>query len=133
VRQLSVRSSRQEEFIDVTNVVQEAIAGLDCSAALVYVPHTTAGVFVNEHADPDVMRDLGAALERMVPAGAPYRHLEGNAPAHVKAVLVGSSQLVPVTNGRLALGTWQGIFFAEFDGPRSRRLLIVPIGEERHA
>jgi secondary thiamine-phosphate synthase enzyme len=94
---------------------------------LVYVPHTTAGVLINERADPDVARDVVAALDRMVPADAAYRHAEGNAPAHIKAVLVGTSQMVPAMDGRLALGTWQGIFLAEFDGPRSRRLLVVPL------
>jgi secondary thiamine-phosphate synthase enzyme len=116
----------------VTDRVAEVIGGWTCAAVMVYVPHTTAGVFVNEHADPDVAHDIGTALERMVPGGASYRHLEGNAPAHVKAVLAGSSQLIPVSDGRLALGTWQGIYFAEFDGPRSRRLLIVPIDEGSH-
>jgi secondary thiamine-phosphate synthase enzyme len=127
MKELSVRTSRQEELVDVTDLVAGAIQGWDCAAVMIYVPHTTAGVFVNEHADPDVARDISTALERMAPTNAAYRHGEGNAPAHVKAVLVGSSQLVPVVDGRLALGTWQGIFFAEFDGPRNRRLLVVPV------
>jgi secondary thiamine-phosphate synthase enzyme len=129
MKELSVRTSRHEEFVDVTSLVEQATRGWRCSAVLVYVPHTTAGVFVNEHADPDVVRDIGTALERMVPAGASFRHIEGNAPAHVKAVIVGSSQVVPVTDGRLGLGTWQGIFLAEFDGPRNRRLVVVPLGD----
>ncbi len=128
MNELSIRTSRHEEFVDVTDLVQQVVCGWQCSAVLVYVPHTTAGIFINEHADPDVTRDITTALEHVVPAGASYRHLEGNAPAHVKAVLVGSSQLVPVQDGRLGLGTWQGIFLAEFDGPRSRRLHVVPIG-----
>jgi secondary thiamine-phosphate synthase enzyme len=128
MKELSIRTSQTEEFIDLTEHVAAAIRGWTCSAVMVYVPHTTAGVFINEHADPDVARDISMALDQIVPARAAYRHVEGNSPAHVKAVLVGSSQLVPMVDGRLALGTWQGIFFAEFDGPRSRRLLIVPIG-----
>ena len=125
--QLSIQTGRQQELVDVTQRINEAIEGWDCPAVLVYVPHTTAGVLINEHADPDVARDVLAALDRIVPADAAYRHAEGNAPAHVKAVLVSTSQMVPVTNGRLALGRWQGVFFAEFDGPRSRLMLVVPL------
>jgi secondary thiamine-phosphate synthase enzyme len=94
----------------------------------VYVPHTTAGVFINENADPDVLTDLLATLERLVPWEQGYRHAEGNAAAHIRATLSGTSQMVPVHGGRLALGRWQGIFLVEFDGPRERlvRVTVVP-------
>ena len=95
---------------------------------MVFVPHTTAGVTINENADPDVMADVGNALERMVPWRAGYRHSEGNSAAHVKAGLVGSSVLVPVDGGRLALGTWQAVYFCEFDGPRTRRVWVTKAG-----
>ncbi len=113
-------------LLDVTAQVQQAIiaSGVTHGACQVYVPHTTAGVTLNENADPDVKRDLLAALDRMVPHGAAYAHGEGNSPAHVKATLVGVSVLIPVENGRLMLGTWQGIQFCEFDGPRQRTLLV---------
>jgi secondary thiamine-phosphate synthase enzyme len=94
------------------------------------VPHTTAGITINEHADPSVVQDIAAQLEKMVPQHNRYRHLEGNSPAHIKASLVGSSQTLFVEDGRPVLGTWQGVFFCEFDGPRNRSLLIkiVPDG-----
>lgn len=127
VKQLRIVTQHPEQLIDVTRQVEEALAGESCRAALIYCPHTTAGILVNEHADPDVARDIATALRRMVPAAADYDHAEGNAPAHIKATLVGASQTVPVEGGRLALGTWQGIFLAEFDGPRHRRLFVVPL------
>jgi secondary thiamine-phosphate synthase enzyme len=114
--------------VDVTTAVREAVAGASGSAVLVYVPHTTAGVTINEHADPAVARDLEAALERMVEDGWPWEHVEPgeeNAPTHVRASLMGPSVLVPLReNGDLALGTWQGIFFCEFDGPRERTMYV---------
>ncbi|MBV9282011.1 MAG: YjbQ family protein [Chloroflexi bacterium] len=127
MKQLTVRSNHRQELIDITSQVGDAIRGWDCSAVAVFVPHTTAGVLVNEHADPDVARDILAALDRMVPADGSYRHAEGNSPAHVKTTLVGTSQLLPIERGRLSLGTWQGVFLAEFDGPRSRLVLVVPL------
>jgi len=107
--------------------VQEALAELGCAdgAITVFVPHTTAGITINEHADPDVVADIGAALERMVPWRAGYAHGEGNSAAHVKASLMGSSVRVLVSGGRLCLGTWQGIFLCEFDGPRRREVWVV--------
>lgn len=127
MRQLQIRSSRTQELVEITAQVASAIDDMSCSAVLVYSPHTTAGILINEHADPDVARDMIAALDQMVPAGGIYRHAEGNSPAHVKATLVGTSQLVPVEKGRLALGRWQGIFLAEFDGPRTRTVFVAPI------
>ena len=120
----------RSEPVDITGQVQEAVSrsGQKDGVAVVYSPHTTAGVTVNEHADSDVMADVFATLERLVPRSGPYAHGEGNSDAHVKASLVGLSVLVPIEQGRLALGTWQGIFFCEFDGPRRRRALVRVIG-----
>jgi secondary thiamine-phosphate synthase enzyme len=114
-------------MLDITQHVAGQVERLDCTAVMVYVPHTTAGVLINEHADPAVADDILEALARLVPTNRQYRHAEGNAPAHVKASLVGTSQLIPVSSGRLELGTWQGIFLAEFDGPRTRTVCVVPV------
>ena len=126
IARVTVRTSKRSELIDVTDHVREAVraGGLADGAVLVYSPHTTAGLTVQENADPDVQRDLLLALERAVPYEAGYRHAEGNADAHVKTSLVGAAQLVPVERGALALGTWQGIYLCEFDGPRRRQLLV---------
>jgi secondary thiamine-phosphate synthase enzyme len=121
-----VRTSRHVAFMDITAEVAAEVqaAGLDDGAVVVYVPHTTAGVTINENADPSVRADIELALEGVVPASLPFAHLEGNADAHVKASLMGSSVTIPVQDGRLQLGTWQGVYFAEFDGPRRRRVLV---------
>lgn len=126
IREITVVSRRRSEFIDITGAVAEAISelGLMEGLVLVYVPHTTAGITINENADPDVIRDIMMSLEKMVPWDAGYSHVEGNAAAHVKASLMGSSVTVPVEGGAPRLGTWQGIFFAEFDGPRQRKVFI---------
>ena len=125
--QLTIKTSARTEFVDVTARIQEAIEsqGIQQGVCLVYVPHTTAGVTINENADPTVPEDILMVLNRMVPWEAGYGHVEGNSPAHVKASLMGSSQLVAVEKGRLVLGTWQGIFFCEFDGPRTRKLNLT--------
>jgi len=99
-------------------------SGVESGICHVFVPHTTAGVTINEHADPSVVEDISAQLEATVPQHGKYRHSEGNAPAHIKASLVGSSQMLPVESGKPILGTWQGIFLCEFDGPRTRTVLI---------
>lgn len=127
MKELFFSTPAREALVDITREVAGYVqeSGVKEGAVLIYVPHTTAGVLVNENADPAVGEDLLAALRRLVPDNAPYRHAEGNAPAHVKTVLVGSSQLVPVRDGKLALGTWQGIFLAEFDGPRRRRVMLT--------
>ena len=131
VKTLTVRTERQSQLVDVTRLVQDAVAGEPGSAVLVYVPHTTAGVTINEHADPMVARDFEAALERIVPADWPWRHVEEgeeNAPTHIRASFMGQHVLVPLLeDGTLALGTWQGIFFCEFDGPRERKVLVTPL------
>ncbi len=123
---LSVTTRKKSEFIDITAEVQSALKqmGAPDGICLVFVPHTTAAVTINESADPDVATDILAALDRMVPWNNGYRHTEGNAAAHIKSTLVGASAMVAVENGRLVLGTWQGIFLCEFDGPRSRRVLL---------
>jgi secondary thiamine-phosphate synthase enzyme len=114
-------------MIDVTAQVQALVdrQGIQQGTCMVYVPHTTAGVTINEHADPAVRDDILMVLNQMVPWKADYRHMEGNSPAHVKASLMGASQMVAVEKGRLVLGTWQGIFFCEFDGPRTRKLHVT--------
>ena len=119
----------QEGFVDITGEVQKAVrdSGVSEGTALVFVPHTTAAVTINENADPDVLHDLRLALAALVPK-LPYRHSEGNSPAHLKSSLFGCSQLVPIVNGKLALGTWQGIYFCEFDGPRRRNFQVVVQG-----
>ena len=128
MREFSVTTQKRSQLVDVTRLVQEAVAGEDGSAVLVYVPHTTAGVTINEHADPMVARDFEAALERIVPADWPWRHVEEgeeNAPTHIRASFMGPSVLVPLRDdGTLALGTRQGIFFCEFDGPRTRSVHV---------
>lgn len=126
MKEISVRSSSRFEMIDITEAVRQAAreGKIDSGVVLVYTPHTTAAVTINENADPDVPRDLLAALDRIVPLSANYRHTEGNSAAHVKSSLVGASEMVIIENGRLVLGTWQSIFFCEFDGPRSRKVII---------
>jgi secondary thiamine-phosphate synthase enzyme len=119
---LTVKTRAQTELVDITAEVGRLVAksGVQQGLCLVYVPHTTAGVTINESADPSVRADLLMVLNQMVPWQADYRHREGNSPAHVKSSLVGASQTVAIENGALVLGTWQGIFFCEFDGPRQR-------------
>jgi secondary thiamine-phosphate synthase enzyme len=128
VHEIRLRTARRSHVLDITDHVRDALADARGSAVLVYVPHTTAGVAINEHADPAVARDLESALERMVDDGWPWEHIEPgeeNAPTHVRASLVGSSVVVPLRDdGSLALGTWQGIFFCEFDGPRDRTVVV---------
>lgn len=129
---IELRTYQQCAMINVTREVREVVkaSGLQEGNVLVYCPHTTAGMTINENADPDVVRDLLAALDEVVPK-ITYYHSEGNSPAHLKASLVGSSVTVPVTNGDLALGTWQGIYFCEFDGSRHRRFIVQPQGVAR--
>jgi len=127
---LTVRSREHDDVIDVTDQVAQIVAesGVRYGLCHVYVPHTTAGVFINENADPDVKADVVATLEALVPWNNHYRHAEGNAAAHIKATLIGTSQTIPVRNGRLALGRWQAIYFAEFDGPRERHFQVTVLG-----
>ena len=124
--EFTVETSSRTEMVDITAEVARRVkaSGVREGLCLVYVPHTTAGVTINENADPDVRADLIMALGAVVPSEADYRHAEGNSPAHLKASLVGPSQTVAVVNGAPALGTWQGIFLCEFDGPRRRRVQL---------
>lgn len=123
---LTVNSKDRTELIDITSRVQDAVRSAFGGSGLcmLFVPHTTAAVTINESADPSVKDDILMVLNKIVPWEAGYRHLEGNSPAHVKATMVGASELIAIEHGRLVLGTWQGIFFCEFDGPRTRKVHI---------
>jgi secondary thiamine-phosphate synthase enzyme len=129
MREIRLRTERQSQLVDITREVRDAVEGTTGAAVLVYVPHTTAGVTINEHADPAVARDHEMALERIAEDGFPWEHEEPheqNAPAHVRASLMGPSVVVPLReDGGLALGTWQGVFFCEFDGPRERSVYVT--------
>ena len=124
--EISVPTGSHVQLLDITSDINSELSSIKIKSGIcyLYVPHTTAAVTINENADPDVVTDIINGLERMVPATGNYRHAEGNSDAHIKASLVGFSAIVPVIDGKLALGTWQGIYFCEFDGPRRRRLLI---------
>ena len=130
LEEFAVRTRRRAEFVTITAEVERAVraSGIREGVCHVFVPHTTAGVTVNENADPSVVEDLLAVLERLVPRDAGYTHAEGNSDAHAKATLVGSSVALPVSGGRLVLGTWQGVYFCEFDGPRSRKVRVSATG-----
>jgi secondary thiamine-phosphate synthase enzyme len=123
---ISVKTSSRIDMVDITGSVQKELskAGVDDGFCVVYVPHTTAGVTINEGADPAVCHDIITKLNEMVPPNAGYRHMEGNSDSHIKALIMGSSVTVMIENGRLVLGTWQKIFFCEFDGPRSRKVYV---------
>ncbi len=131
VTRLQVESPSREALIDITPQVNRVVAetGIPDGICYLYVPHTTAGIIINESADPDVGQDILARLSKLVPNDIPYQHAEGNAPAHIKATLVGTSQAVPVQGGGLALGTWQGVFLCEFDGPRTRTVIVQVMGD----
>jgi len=128
MREIRIRTERKTQLLDITGDVQAALDGLsEASAVLVFVPHTTAGVTINEHADPAVARDFEAALERIVGDDWGWQHIEEgeeNAPSHIRASLMGPQVVIPLDAGRLALGTWQGIFFCELDGPRTRSVYV---------
>jgi secondary thiamine-phosphate synthase enzyme len=123
---VNVKTQRRTQLLDVTELVRRVVekAGVQDGVCYVYVPHTTAGVIVNEHFDPDVATDLEGVFDRLVPKSGPYRHSEGNSDSHAKTALVGTSQMIFVEGGKLALGRWQGIFFCEFDGPRERKTWV---------
>jgi secondary thiamine-phosphate synthase enzyme len=132
VQRIAITTDRKTQLVDITALVQDALAGANgASAALVYVPHTTAGVTINEGADPLVARDLEAALQKIVDDGWPWQHVEDpdgpNAPSHVRGSLIGPEVLVPIDGGELGLGRWQGIFFCEFDGPRERNVFVTTL------
>ena len=127
MKELQTKTRKHTEFINISGLIQSALKDLKIlnGAVTIFVPHTTAGIMINENADPDVLTDIELALERIVPSNGNYHHGEGNAAAHVKASLLGSSVQVPVEKGRLCLGTWQSIFFCEFDGPRQRKIWLM--------
>ncbi len=126
MERFTLRTGQRSDFIDITARVQDVLARLDITEGMchVFIPHTTAGVTINENADPSVRDDLIAILDRLVPWTGGYRHTEGNSASHMKATLTGFTATIPVSQGRLVLGTWQGIYFCEFDGPRNRTVLV---------
>ncbi|MEN6582749.1 MAG: secondary thiamine-phosphate synthase enzyme YjbQ [Armatimonadota bacterium] len=127
----AVRTTERHQFVDVTSQVQQCItdAGFRDGIVCVFVPHTTAGVTINENADPDVVDDVLDTMAKLIPERAGYKHVEGNSDSHVKSSLIAPSLTVIVENGRLKLGTWQGIYFTEFDGPRNRQCWVKMIGK----
>lgn len=124
--ELNIRTTLRNELVDITPQVQQAVAhsGMSNGLCYLFVPHTTAGITLNENWDPAVREDVLSALERLISQVGPYQHAEGNSPAHVKAILTGFCATIPVEDGALALGTWQGVYLAEFDGPRTRRVVV---------
>jgi len=131
MKAMSLRTQRRNEFLDITHEVSKAVSesGQTEGVAVVYVPHTTAGVTINENADPSVVHDILLTLEELVPhLRSGYRHSEGNSDSHVKASVVGPSVTIPFEGGRLQLGTWQGVYFCEFDGPRYRHFMVQVVG-----
>lgn len=131
VEQIQIKTSRRVEFLDITARVQAAVkkCGIASGVCHVFIPHTTAGVTINENADPHVIRDIISELDKIVPLDDNYTHGEGNSAAHIKSSLMGCSQQVLVEEGRLVLGTWQSVFFCEFDGPRSRSVWVAFMGK----
>ncbi|MCU0598329.1 MAG: secondary thiamine-phosphate synthase enzyme YjbQ [Desulfobacterales bacterium] len=123
---IAVTSRHQTEFIEITSDIQRLVEkqGIQNGICMLFVPHTTAAITINENADPTVKSDILGVLNTIIPWKADYRHMEGNSPAHIKASLMGASELIAVEGGRLVLGTWQGIFFCEFDGPRTRSVHV---------
>ncbi len=125
-----IETGKRTDFIDITDKVQKAVeeSGKREGICVVYVPHTTACVFINEGADPDVARDIAMLLERLVPwHDREYAHMEGNSAAHIRSAIIGNSRMIPFSQGKLLLGTWESIFFAEFDGPRRRKVMVYVI------
>ena len=129
---IQVKTNSRAEFIDITSNISKIVQkrGIKEGVCYVYVPHTTAAVTINENADPSVQKDILNELNKIVPWDDHYTHMEGNAAAHIKSTLVGSSVYIPISDGKLALGTWQGIFFCEFDGPRHREVFVQTIKSE---
>lgn len=130
MKTITVSTPSREVLVDITSEVKEAVrtSGVSDGICLVYVPHTTAGVTINENADPAVKSDIAGFLARLIPRSADFEHVEGNSDSHIKSSLVGASEIIPIEDSRLMLGTWQGICFVEFDGPRKRSVTIKIIG-----
>ncbi len=123
---ITVKTKSKTELVDITSLVSQEVkySGIKDGIAMLYVPHTTSAITINENADPSVKDDIIMVLNKIIPWEANYRHLEGNSPAHIKASLMGASEFIAIEDARLVLGTWQGIFFCEFDGPRTRKVHI---------
>ncbi len=128
----TIATSKRTQFVNLDSYVEEVVqeSGVENGIVCVYVPHTTAGITINENADPDVLYDMEQTLDKLIPWNGNYRHVEGNSPAHVKASIMGSSVQVIIQNGKLVLGTWQSIFFCEFDGPRTRKFYVEVISSK---
>jgi secondary thiamine-phosphate synthase enzyme len=131
MKTLRIKTTRRTQFVDISHEVEQAVreSGVRSGVCFVYVPHTTAGVTINEHADPDVASDVEVIFDRLIAHKGPYQHAEGNTDSHMKTILTGSSQIVFIENGKLALGTWQGIFLCEFDGPRQRTVFMKLVAD----
>lgn len=127
--ELTLKTSQRAQMLDITDLIESHLPTGFSGAVLAYVPHTTAGITINEGADPAVRSDILRRLEELVPRSGDYRHAEGNSDAHIKSSLMGNSTLVPVQGGKLSTGTWQAVFFCEFDGPRNRKLIVELIKE----
>lgn len=128
---IKVRTTKHTSLVNITNQVREVVraSAVRSGMCLVYVPHTTACVFINEGADPDVIRDITYALEKIIPWRDSYAHSEGNSAAHIRSAIIGNSRVIPIEEGDLVLGTWEAIFLAEFDGPRERKVIVKVIGD----
>lgn len=132
IMEFTIRTTKRDEFIDIGYYVEEALekSGISDGIITIFVPHTTAGITINEDADPDVVKDLLWTLDKLVPERREYKHMEGNSHAHMKASIMGSSCNVIVEDGKMKLGTWQGIYFCEFDGPRTRKVYVKVMGSK---
>ncbi len=126
IKVLNIRTSKRCEFVDITHLVRQVVdeSGVQTGVCFIHVPHTTAGVIINENADPDVVKDIDSVLRKLVPEYGNYKHLEGNSDAHIKSILVNPQTFILIEDGEIVLGTWQGIFFCEFDGPRNRKVYL---------
>ncbi len=126
---IRVRTTKHTSFVNITNQVKEIVknSGVKSGICIVYVPHTTACVFINEGADPDVIRDIAYSIEKLIPWRDNYAHSEGNSAAHIRSAIIGNSRVIPIEDGDLVLGTWEAIFLAEFDGPRERKVIVKVI------
>ncbi len=128
---IRVRTTKHTSFVNITNQVKEIVknSGVKSGICIVYVPHTTACVFINEGADPDVISDIAYSIEKLIPWRDNYAHSEGNSAAHIRSAIIGNSRVIPIEDGDLVLGTWEAIFLAEFDGPRERKIIVKVIGD----
>lgn len=131
-KNINIKTKTRTEFVDITSEIQQVIdeAGIKDGICCLYVPHTTAGITINEGADPSVVSDIQRTLSKLIPNNLNYSHMEGNSDAHIKSTVVGASKTVIIDDGKLLLGTWQSIFFCEFDGPRHRRILVKLINDK---